>query len=110
MTSYYEPVGRVWSPISVRGTPMEMCPVFQDNGTRSALFRMPAGCTIPDHHHADWVQVAVMSGCMRVEQDGMPARTVPAGGVYFVSPGEDHVETAEVETVVLVTQPAAAAR
>jgi hypothetical protein len=42
---------------------------------------------------------------MRVEQDGTPARTVAAGGVYFVTPGEDHVETAEIETVVLVTQP-----
>jgi hypothetical protein len=42
---------------------------------------------------------------MRVEQDASPVRIVPAGGVYFVSSGEDHVETAEVETIVLVTQP-----
>ncbi len=51
-----------------------------------------------------------MSGRMRVEQDGTPARIVPAGGVYFVGPDENHVETAEVETVVLVTQPEAAPR
>lgn len=106
MTSYYELAGRVWSPMSVRGTAMEMCPIFEDDDTRSALFRMAPGCQIPDHHHTHWVQVAVMSGRMRVEQDGMPARVVPAGGVYFVSPGEDHIETAEVETIVLVTQPA----
>jgi hypothetical protein len=43
---------------------------------------------------------------MRVEQDASPARIIPAGGgVYFISPGEDQVETAEVETIVLVTQP-----
>jgi len=105
MTTYCDPDHRVWSPVLVRGTAMEACPVFDGHGTRSALFRMAAGCQIPDHHHANWVQVAVVSGRMRVEQDGTPARIVPAGGVYFVSPGEDHVETAEVETVVLVTQP-----
>ncbi len=105
MTTYHEPDGQIWSPVSVRGTAMETCPVFAAHGTRSALFRMSPGCQIPDHHHANWVQVAVMSGRMRVEQDGAAVRIVPAGGVYFVNPGEDHVETAEVETVVLVTQP-----
>jgi quercetin dioxygenase-like cupin family protein len=84
---------------------MEECPVFENDGTHSALYRMASGCQIPDHHHASWVQVAVISGRMRVEQDEHPVRIVEAGGVYFVSPGEDHVETAEVETVVLVTQP-----
>ena len=71
---------------------------------RSGVFRMSAGCQIPDHHHASWVQVAVLSGRRRVEQAGIPARIVPAGGLYFVNPGENHVETAEVETTVLVTQ------
>ena len=110
MTRFCEPDNRVWSPVSVRGTAMETCPVFEGHGTRSALFRMAPGCHIPDHHHSNWVQVAVMSGRMRVEQEGTAARIVPAGGVYFVGPGEDHVETAEVETVVLVTQPEAAPR
>jgi quercetin dioxygenase-like cupin family protein len=105
MTSYYEPDSRVWSPVNVRGRAMEKSPVFSGHGTQSALFRMASGCQIPDHHHSDWVQVAVISGRMRVEQDASPARIIPAGGVYFVSPGEDHVETAEVETIVLVTQP-----
>ena len=105
MTSYHEPDNRVWSPVKVRGTAMEKSPVFEGHGTQSALFRMASGCQIPDHHHSSWVQVAVISGRMRVEQDGSPARIIPAGGVYFVSPGEDHVEIAEVETIVLVTQP-----
>ncbi len=105
MTTYHEPDSRAWSPVSVRGTAMETSPVFEGHGARSAFFRMAPGCQIPDHHHADWVQVAVVSGRMRVEQDGVAARVIPAGGVYFVSPGEDHSETAEVETVVLVTQP-----
>jgi len=83
---------------------MEKCPVFEGDGMRSGFFRMASGCQIPKHHHSSWVQVAVISGRMRVEQDGNPVRIVSAGGVYFVSPGEDHVETAEVETIVLVTQ------
>jgi quercetin dioxygenase-like cupin family protein len=106
VTTYREPGNREWSQVMVRGTPMERCSVFEAHGTQSALFRMKAGCQIPDHHHANWVQVAVLSGQMRVEQEGSPMRQIPAGGVYFVDPGEDHVETAEVETVVLVTQPA----
>ena len=83
---------------------MEKCPVFEGDGMRSGLVRMASGCQIPDHHHSSWVQVAVISGRMRVEQDGSPVRIIPAGGVYFVSPGEDHVETAEVETILLVTR------
>ena len=104
VTTYNEPDSRIWSPVSVRGTAMEGCPVFEGHGMRSGVFRMSAGCQLPDHHHAIWVQVAVLSGRMRVEQAGNPARIVPAGGVYFVNPGEDHVETAEVETILLVTK------
>ena len=105
MTIYNDPNSREWSQFTVRGTPMEKSPVFSGHGTQSVLFRMASGCQIPEHHHSDWVQVAVMSGRMRVEQDAKPPRLIPAGGVYFVSPGESHTETAEVETVVLVTQP-----
>jgi hypothetical protein len=93
------PDNRVWSPVNVRGTAMEKYPVFAVHGTQLALFRMASGCQIPGHHHSSWVQVAVVSGRMRVEQDGSPARIVPAGGIYFISPGEDHVETVEVETM-----------
>ena len=107
MTTYREPESREWSSVMVRGTPMEECRVFHAYGTQSALYRMAAGCRIPDHHHPRWVQVAVISGRMRVEQEASPPRLITAGGVYFVSPGEDHIEAAEVETVVLVTQPAA---
>jgi hypothetical protein len=38
MTSYHEPNSRVWSPVKVRGTAMEKSPVFEGNGTQSALF------------------------------------------------------------------------
>ena len=104
MTTYHEADSREWSPVKVRGIAMEKCAVFEGDGMRSGFFRMASGCQIPNHHHSSWVQVAVISGRMRFEQDGNPVRTVSTGGVYFVSPGEDHVETAEVETIVLVTQ------
>ena len=104
MTTYHVPDSREWSPVKVRGIAMENCPVFESDGIRSGFSRMASGCQIPHHHHSSWVQVAVISGRMRVEQDGSPAQIIPAGGVYFVSPGEDHVETAEVETILLVTR------
>ena len=57
-------------------------------GTRHAIspFRMASVCQIPDHHHSNWVQVAVISGRMRAEQDAGPARIIPAGGVLFRHP------------------------
>jgi quercetin dioxygenase-like cupin family protein len=83
---------------------MDKAPVFEGHGTQSAFFRLARGCQIPHHHHVAWVQVAVISGRMRVEQKGQSGHLVEAGGVYVVNGGEDHTETAEVETVVLVTQ------
>jgi quercetin dioxygenase-like cupin family protein len=104
MSTYHDPEARVWTTIAVRGTAMDKASVFEGHGVRSAFFRMPPGCRIPDHDHTDWVQVAVISGRMRVEQQGQQPRLIEAGGAYFVSPGEEHAETAEIETIVLVTQ------
>jgi len=104
MTTYHEPAGRTWTTIAVRGTAMEKSSVFEAHGVRSAFFRMAPGCEIPEHDHTGWVQVVVMSGRMRVEQAGLPPRVIASGGAYFVSPGEEHREMAETETVVLVTQ------
>jgi quercetin dioxygenase-like cupin family protein len=94
-----------WSDVDVRGATMAKASVFEgDYDVRSAFFRMPAGCAVPPHDHSKWVQVMVLEGRMRVEQDGEPTQEVAAGGCYFVGAGETHSETAVEDTLVLVTQ------
>jgi len=105
MTIYVGEADRRWQSVEVRGARMEKSPVFEgDYDVRSAYFRMPAGCSVPPHDHSKWVQVAVLAGRMRVEQDGRPPRVVGAGECYFVTAGETHVETALDDTLLLVTQ------
>jgi len=71
---------------------------------RSALFRMPAGASLPEHTHPGWVQVVVLEGAITVTQAGAAPHRVPPGGCYFVQPGETHAEQALVDSIVLVTQ------
>ena len=105
MTQYIDPDALEWTPVDVRGATMEKGVIFEgDYDIRSAYFRMPSGLSIPSHHHAKWVQVMVLEGKMRVEQDDGPPREVGAGACYFVEAGETHVETAVEDTLVLVTQ------
>ena len=82
---------------------MEACRLWEgDHNVRSGFFRMPRGMQVPMHHHPYWVQVLVMSGTMEVQEHGQEARTIAAGGYYFVEPGETHVETALEDTLLLV--------
>ena len=105
MTVYVAETGGEWTTVDVRGATMRKRNVFEgDYGVRSAFYEMPAGLRIPPHHHSKWVQVTVLKGRMRVEQDGKPERLVGAGGVYFVLADESHVETAIDDTLLLVTQ------
>lgn len=105
MTHYRDPAALDWTEVDVYGTKMQKAVVFEgDYDVRSAFFRMPAGCAIDTHTHSKWVQVMVLEGRMRVEQDGEDAREIGAGECYFVDAGESHAETALVDTMVLVTQ------
>lgn len=105
MTQYHGGEELAWETVDVRGAEMQKAVVWEGaHDVRSAFFRMPAGLEIPDHSHTKWVQVMVLEGVMRVEQRGVPPREISAGGVYFVTPGENHVETAVEDCLVLVTQ------
>ena len=105
MTDYFEPDDMTWKAVDVRGATMRKSSVWEgEYGVRSAFFRMPEGLCIPAHDHSKWVQVAVIEGRMRVEQDGLAPREIGAGGIYFVTAGERHTETSLVDTLVLVTQ------
>jgi quercetin dioxygenase-like cupin family protein len=75
-----------------------------DYDVLSAFYRMTEGQEIPEHTHTNWVQVMVLQGCVRVEQEGSDPIEAKAGSVYFVEPHHPHIETALTDTVVLVTQ------
>lgn len=94
-----------WNRLDVHGTEMDKAVIFEgDYDVRSAFFRMQAGQVITRHTHTKWVQVAVLKGCMRVEQEGSEDIEANVGSVYFVNPHYPHTETALIETIVLVTQ------
>jgi len=63
---------------------------------------LPAGLTIPSHHHPCWCQVFVVQGTMDVQAEGEEAHTIAAGGYYFVEPGDTHRETAIEDSLLLV--------
>ena len=91
--------------VDVYGCVMAKAPVFEgDFGVRSAYFRMKPGDVIPPHRHTKWVQVAVLSGRIRVEQGTADPIIAAPGELYFIEPGFDHVEMALEDTVLLVTQ------
>ena len=94
-----------WQRVDVYGTAMDKAVVFEGaHDVRSAFFRMSAGCTIENHKHTKWVQVMVLDGCMHVQQEGAEPFRAKSGSVYFVNPGFPHVETAEIDSLLLVTQ------
>lgn len=104
MQRFNHPEDRQWQPVDVRGTTMDKCTLWEgSHDTRAGLFRMPAGMQIARHAHSRWVQVFVVEGEMRVDDDA-GTHAVGAGGYYFVEPGQSHTETAAVDTVVLVIQ------
>jgi quercetin dioxygenase-like cupin family protein len=103
MTKTVTAEDRRWHPIEVRGITMQACRLWEgDHNVESGLYRMPAGMTIPRHHHAHWCQVFVVSGAMAVRADGEEPHTIGAGGFYFVEPGDTHVEAALEDTLLLV--------
>ena len=90
---------------NIYGTTLRRSPVFEgDHGVRSAFIKLREGDVIRRHKHRKWVQVAIVSGSLRIEQEGAETFTAQSGEVYFLDPGHQHVETALTDTLVLVTQ------
>ncbi|MFM7733645.1 MAG: cupin domain-containing protein [Cyanobium sp.] len=104
MTLYLPPEQQRWQSIDVRGIPMQACRLWEgSHHVESGLYRLPAGLTIPSHHHPLWCQVFVVHGTMEVQADCDPQpHTIGAGGFYFVEPGDTHRETALADTTLLV--------
>jgi quercetin dioxygenase-like cupin family protein len=102
---HFSPDHLDWNRVDVYGTAMDKAVVFEGAyGVRSAFFRMSAGTIIPSHRHTKWVQVMVLEGCMLVQQEAAQTFRARPGTAYFVNPGFSHVETAEVDSLLLVTQ------
>ena len=106
MTRYVTASAMSWDKAPVRGgTVMEKCVIWEgEYDVRSALFRMPEGMSIPQHTHPKWVQVVVLEGEMEVATERDGKQRIKPGECYFVESGDTHIETALVDTLVLVTQ------
>ena len=103
MTRYLPPEDQHWQPIDVRGIPMQACRLWEgDYNVESGFYRLPAGLTIPRHQHLTWCQVVVIQGTMEVQVEDEPLHVMPAGGTYFVEPGDIHQETAREDTLLMV--------
>ena len=59
---------------------------------------------IAKNKHKICVQVAILSGCVKVNQDVTTEFVAEAGSVYFLDPGYFHIETAVEDSILLVTQ------
>lgn len=89
----------------IYGALLARSPIFEgDHDVRSAFFKMKQGDSISVHEHRKWVQVAVLSGSLRVEQGNTPSFIARPRDVYFLDPGHPHTETALEDSLVLVTQ------
>lgn len=102
MSKYVTRDEQAWEPADVLGIQMDRC-LLWDGGQDvfAGLFRMPRGMTIPIHRHDQWVQILILSGKMRVEEQGKSCLIGP-GEYYFVEPGDAHVESALEDTLLLV--------
>jgi len=106
MSRYVTAKNMSWKNAPVRGgTVMEKCVIWEgEYDVRSAFFRMPEGMSIPQHTHPKWVQVMVLEGAIEVETSLDGRLRIESGECYFVEAGDTHVETAVVDSLVLVTQ------
>ena len=106
MTRYVTGDTMSWEKAPVRGgTVMEKCVIWEGKyDVHSAFFRMPKGMSIPQHTHPKWVQVAVLEGELEVATEREGKLTIRSGECYFVESGDTHIETALVDSLVLVTQ------
>src|SRR3546814_9156018 len=81
-----------YESVNVHGSIMQKTVIFEGNyDVRSGFYRLGKGHVIPRHTHTKWVQVMVVNGCMKVEQDGAEMIEAKSGSVYFLDPrSEEH--------------------
>ena len=93
---------RAWIHEDVVGHAIDRCKLWYDGHDISfSLVKMPPHYELSLHRHETWVAVFVVDGSIRCES-GNDGRECGPGDFYFVSPGEEHVETSVKETTVLI--------
>lgn len=102
---YVDSVNAEFQRVDVHGCLMDKAVIFEGNyGVRSAFFRLAEGQIIERHTHTKWVQVFVIRGVIRVDQEHADVIDVGSGAAYFLNPYYPHTETVLEEALVLVTQ------
>jgi quercetin dioxygenase-like cupin family protein len=84
---------RKWIEAVGFGGPESHEVVFEGGyGVRTAIFRTAAGSQIPSHVHTSWAALIILDGRVRMEQDNAEPIEGGAGTVFFVEPGQQHVD------------------
>ena len=73
-----------------------------EHGVRASIVKVPKGYEYRMHKHLDWAHVTLVEGRIRLETADGDVHLVDAGGSYFVTPGEAHIETMLADSVVVV--------
>ncbi|MDX3233970.1 cupin domain-containing protein [Streptomyces sp. ME19-01-6] len=96
---------RDWIHEDVVGHAIDRCKLWYDgHGVSFSLVKMPADYQLSLHRHETWVSVFVVEGTMKWEDADGNERKLGRGDFYFVSPGEEHIETSIGETLVLIVK------
>lgn len=104
MARVINPDDRTWIHENVVGHAIDRCKLWYDgHGVSFSLVNMPPDHRLSLHRHDSWVSVFVVSGAMKVETND-EVQEVQTGGYYFVTPGEEHVETSLEQTTVMIVK------
>lgn len=103
MSKYVDVSDQVWDTAEVVGATMDRCVLWGgEHQVFAGFFRLPAGMSLPLHHHSEWVQILILEGRMEVTLKGAEPRRIGPGGYYFVEPGDSHAESAVEDSLLLV--------
>ena len=102
MAKFIQVHEREWIHEDVVGHAIDRCKMWYDGHDISfSLVKMPENHKLSLHRHETWVAVFVVAGTILVES-GDEERKCETGDFYFVTPGEEHIETSITETTVMI--------
>jgi len=106
MSKYVTAAEQEWTTATIRSIwEMQSATLWNDgHDIATRIYRVPKGLHFERHRHYVFVQLFIVSGKYRIEQECVGERVLEAGDIAFVEPGDVHTETALEDTVILSTK------